>query len=268
MLTGDKFETAKNIGASCKMLQKDDVIYELRNKSDVLRVCSQEGVTQNEELMKKNLRRAIIVQNEALATISSDETYRRFFIQISKTCEAVICCRVSPKQKADVVRMIKMDDRSLLTMAVGDGNNDVSMINEAHVGVGLFGNEGLRAVQASDFAIPQFQMLWRLIFLHGRTRYATISSFILYFFYKNVALTMPHYFYAFSCGFSAMTVFDEWYIQLFNIVFTSMPVLLLGIFDWEVHPQLDGKAFEGALPLVYYSGQHRLLFNFQQFIRN
>ena len=99
----------------------------------------------------------MIVQAEALALISSDENFRRNFIRISKTCEAVICCRVSPKQKADVVRMIKLQDKSLLTMAVGDGNNDVSMINEAHVGVGLYGNEGLRAVQASDFAIPEFQ---------------------------------------------------------------------------------------------------------------
>ena len=82
--------------------------------------------------------------------------YINSFIKISKSCEAVICCRVSPKQKADVVRMIKKNDKQLITMAVGDGNNDVSMINEAHIGIGLYGNEGLRAVQASDFAIPEF----------------------------------------------------------------------------------------------------------------
>ena len=96
--------------------------------------------------MKLKKRRAIVVQNEALAYISNDDRYRQNFIRISKTCEAVICCRVSPKQKADVVRMIKKHDKSLITMAVGDGNNDVSMINEAHVGIGLFGNEGMRAV--------------------------------------------------------------------------------------------------------------------------
>ena len=150
-------------------------------------------------------------------------------------------------------------------MAVGDGNNDVSMINEAHVGIGLFGNEGMRAVQASDFAIPEFRMLWRLIFLHGRARYASISSFILYFFYKNVVLTMPHYFYAYFCGFSAMTVFDEWYIQLYNIIYTSVPVIALGIFDWDVHPALDGEEFGSYLPLIYYPGQHRQLFNVKQF---
>ena len=208
----------------------------------------------NEQLMKLKKRRAIVVQNEALAYISNDDRFRQNFIRISKTCEAVICCRVSPKQKADVVRMIKKHDKSLITMAVGDGNNDVSMINEAHVGIGLFGNEGMRAVQASDFAIPEFQQLWRLIFVHGRARYASISNFILYFFYKNVTLTMPHYFFAYFCGFSAMTVFDEWYIQLYNIVFTSVPVIALGVFDWDIHPNLDGKQFSEYLPLVYSVG--------------
>ena len=146
MLTGDKFETAKNIGASCKLIQKGDMIYELRTKQDVTQVCSVMGVSKNEQLMREKKRRVLIIQNEALATITNVDQFRANFIRISKTCEAVICCRVSPKQKADVVRMIKMNDKGLLTMAVGDGNNDVSMINEAHVGVGLYGSEGLRAV--------------------------------------------------------------------------------------------------------------------------
>ena len=265
MLTGDKFETAKNIGASCKLIQKDDFIFELRNKNDVVIVCSTSGIQKNEQLIKQNQRRVMIVQNEALVTISSNLEFRRNFIKISKTCEAVICCRVSPKQKADVVRMIKKNDLSLLTMAVGDGNNDVSMINEAHVGIGLYGNEGLRAVQASDFAIPEFKQLWDLIFLHGRARYASISSFVLYFFYKNVVLTMPHYFFAYFCGFSAMTVFDEWYIQFYNIIFTSIPVLLLGILDWDIHPDIDGEEVREYLPLLYYEGQNRLLFNTSKF---
>lgn len=146
MLTGDKFETAKNIGLSCKLIQHNDKIFELKNREDVANICSPKGVQENEALMKKSKRRALIVQNEALAIITGQSEFRSNFIKISKTCEAVICCRVSPKQKADVVRMIKQDDKSLLTMAVGDGNNDVSMINEAHVGIGLYGHEGLRAV--------------------------------------------------------------------------------------------------------------------------
>lgn len=97
MLTGDKFETAKNIGASCKLIQKGDECYELKSKQDVARVCSADGINYNEKLMLENKRRVLIVQNEALATITASDQFRGYFIRISKTCEAVICCRVSPK---------------------------------------------------------------------------------------------------------------------------------------------------------------------------
>ena len=93
------------------------------------------------------------------------------FTMLSKTCDTVICCRVSPVQKAEVVRLIKTDDPEVITAAVGDGANDVSMIREAQIGVGLYGNEGMRAVQSSDFALGQFRFLWRLFLVHGRLAY-------------------------------------------------------------------------------------------------
>ena len=96
--------------------------------------------------MKAKIRRALIVESTALTYITERSDLEMNFIRVSKTCETVICCRVSPKQKADVVRMIKKDDRRALTLAIGDGSNDISMINEAHVGIGLYGNEGLGAV--------------------------------------------------------------------------------------------------------------------------
>ena len=133
----------------------------------------------------------MVIENTALSFITEIKDYTINFIRVSKTCEAVICCRLRPGQKADVVRMIKQDDESVMTLAIGDGANDVSMIKEAHVGVGIFGNEGMRAVQASDFAIPEFRMLHRLLLFHGRVRYLSISNFIKYFFYKNAVLTMP-----------------------------------------------------------------------------
>ena len=141
--------------------------------------------------MKQKVKRALILEATALICIAERPELELSFIQVSKTCEAVVCCRVSPKQKADVVRMIKKHEPTALTLAIGDGANDVSMINEAHVGIGLYGNEGLRAVQASDFAIPEFQMLRRLILVHGRTKYLSVSEFIHYFFYKNCIVTMP-----------------------------------------------------------------------------
>ena len=97
MLTGDKFETAKNIGSSCKLIQKKDEIYEIRTKKDVQMICSNQGVAKNEQLLSQNKRRVMIVQSEALQAITSEFKYTENFIRISKTCEAVICCRVSPK---------------------------------------------------------------------------------------------------------------------------------------------------------------------------
>ena len=133
----------------------------------------------------------MVIENVALSHIMESSHTEMNFVRVSKTCEAVICCRLRPGQKADVVKMIKKDDKSIMTLAVGDGANDVSMIKEAHVGIGIFGNEGLRAVQASDFAIPEFKMLHRLILFHGRARYISISQFVYYFFYKNCVLSMP-----------------------------------------------------------------------------
>ena len=108
--------------------------------------CSNEFVGQNENLMQTKKKRAMIVENTALSYITEFAELEMNFIRVSKTCEAVVCCRLRPGQKADVVRMIKKDDKSAITLAIGDGANDVSMIKEAHIGIGIFGNEGLRAV--------------------------------------------------------------------------------------------------------------------------
>lgn len=108
--------------------------------------CSNEFVSQNENLMASKKRRAMVIENTALSFITEVSEYEINFIRVSKTCESVICCRLRPGQKADVVRMIKKDDKNVITLAIGDGANDVSMIKEAHVGVGIFGNEGMRAV--------------------------------------------------------------------------------------------------------------------------
>ena len=79
--------------------------------------------------------------------------YKKHFLKIAKSCEGVVCCRVSPSQKADVVRLIKQDDEQAVTLAIGDGANDVSMIMEAHIGVGIKGKEGTQAMRSADFAI-------------------------------------------------------------------------------------------------------------------
>ena len=117
---------------------------------------------------KSNLQKfGILVDEKALLTITNNEEIANIFLEVAKEAVAVICCRVSPLQKSQVVKLMKNYDKSKITLAIGDGGNDVSMIMEAHIGIGIYGEEGLRAAQSSDYAIGEFQVLRRLLFFHG-----------------------------------------------------------------------------------------------------
>lgn len=122
-----------------------------------------------------------------------------------------------------------------ITLAIGDGANDVPMIKTAHIGIGLYGEEGMGAVQASDYALPEFRMLWRLLFVHGRWNYIRISEMILYFFYKNMLFTLPQFISAFFNGFSGQTIFDDIYITLYNLLFTAIPLLIRAVLEQDVN---------------------------------
>jgi phospholipid-transporting ATPase len=210
----------------------------------------------------------LLVEAGALKYILEDDslTIKRYFLKIAKTCEAVICCRVSPAQKADVVKLIKDDDPKLVTLAIGDGANDCSMILEAHIGVGLYGNEGMRAVQSGDYALGEFQFLWRLILVHGRWAYIRNCELILYFFYKNIVFTLPQVFYAFVAAYSGVTVYDDWYISFYNLFFTSMPLMVRALFDQDINTRKDGHQFKKYLPKLYYIGQRSIIFNVPTFL--
>ena len=138
--------------------------------------------------------------------------------------------------------MVKEEDGQVITAAIGDGSNDVSMINEAHIGIGIHGHEGLRAVQASDFAIAEFKYLWRLLFIHGRKAYINNSEMVLYFLYKNLVITLPHYYHAFNTGFSGTSVYEDWSISFYNLIFTNFPCGWRALFDFDVSPEWDGDA--------------------------
>lgn len=141
----------------------------------------------------------------------------------------MICCRVTPKDKASVVKLVK-EKLKKIVLSIGDGANDVEMIHEAHIGIGLYGNEGMNAVQASDYALPEFQGLWRLLFIHGRWNYLRITGLIKYFFFKNMVFTFPQFLYAFSCGFSGASIYNGIYLTLFNTVFTALPLVVRALF--------------------------------------
>ena len=120
-------------------------------------------------------------------------------MKLAKDSSVVLACRVSPKQKAEIVMLVRNDpdDKNIISLAIGDGANDVNMINAAHVGVGISGLEGQQAARAADYSIGQFRYLKNLMFVHGREAYRRNSYLVLYMFYNNVLVVLPLFFYGF-----------------------------------------------------------------------
>ncbi|EFA85112.1 P-type ATPase [Heterostelium album PN500] len=183
---------------------------------------------------------AIVIDGSTLQ-LALDKDLRYHFLQVAKTAESVVCCRCSPSQKAKVVKLVA--ERSFLfgdgaiTMAIGDGANDVPMIQKAHVGVGISGREGMQAVLASDFAIANFHMLRRLLLVHGNRSYKRMTKLILYSFSKNVALSISQFWFGFYSAFSGQMIYFDFLFTLYNALFTSLPVLSLGTFDQDIREE-------------------------------
>ncbi|CAJ0766181.1 13954_t:CDS:10 [Entrophospora sp. SA101] len=241
VLTGDKVETAINIGFSCNLLQKDMLLI-IINASDKQSTLSQinEAIKKFFECEgeKKN-KHALIIDGETLK-YGLDNDIKPYLLDLGKRCESVVCCRVSPLQKAQVVAMVK-EGLNVMTLSIGDGANDVSMIQEANVGVGIAGEEGRQAAMSADFAVAQFRYLEKLLLVHGRWSYIRISEMISCFFYKNIVWTIAMFWYQIWAGFSAQYLYDYTYIMLYNLIFTAIPVMYLGAFDQDVDSKTSLK---------------------------
>ncbi|KAG0233600.1 hypothetical protein BGW42_007349 [Actinomortierella wolfii] len=254
VLTGDKTETAINIGFACNLLQRDMILIIIQaqdkeeTREQLLKALDKfwgEGAQKDPSLAGKS--HALIIDGETLKYALSTQL-NGLLLDVGKRCKSVICCRVSPLQKAKVVSMVKRG-LDVMTLSIGDGANDVSMIQEANVGVGIAGEEGRQAVMASDFAIAQFRFLSKLLLVHGRWSYIRVSEMILTFFYKNIVWTLTIFWFQFFCGFTALQLFDYTFIILYNLVFTSLPIMFMGAFDQDVDAVTSLK-----FPALYLRG--------------
>ncbi|KAJ9635464.1 phospholipid transporting ATPase [Coniosporium tulheliwenetii] len=266
VLTGDKVETAINIGFSCNLLNNDMDLIVFTASDDKLetaealldRHLKTFNMTGSDEELKAaqddheppEPTHAIIIDGDSLKLVL-DDTLKQKFLLLCKQCKAVLCCRVSPSQKAAVVQMVKRG-LDCLTLSIGDGANDVAMIQEAHVGVGIAGEEGRQAVMSSDYAIGQFRFLTRLVLVHGRWSYRRLAETIANFFYKNLVWTFSLFWYQIYCNFDCAYIFDYTYIILYNLAFTSLPVILMGVLDQDVSDKVSL-----AVPQLYRRGIER-----------
>uniref|UniRef100_A0A8C0CJ81 Phospholipid-transporting ATPase n=1 Tax=Balaenoptera musculus TaxID=9771 RepID=A0A8C0CJ81_BALMU len=285
VLTGDKQETAVNIAYACNIFEdemdgmfivegKDDetVRRELRSREKMKPESLLESdpvnsyLTTNPRMPFKipeempNGNYGLIINGYSLAH-ALEGNLELELLRTACMCKGVICCRMTPLQKAQVVELVKRYKKAV-TLAIGDGANDVSMIKAAHIGVGISGQEGMQAMLNSDYAFSQFRYLQRLLLVHGRWSYNRMCKFLSYFFYKNFAFTLVHFWYAFYSGFSAQTVYDTWFITFYNLVYTSLPVLGLSLFDQDVN-----ETWSLRFPELYEPGQCNLYFNKKEFVK-
>ncbi|XP_061095635.1 phospholipid-transporting ATPase IB isoform X1 [Conger conger] len=230
VLTGDKQETAINIGYSCRLVSQGmSLIIVNEDSLDAVRATLTAHCTSLGDSLGKENELALIIDGQTLKYALSFEV-RQSFLDLALSCKAVICCRVSPLQKSEIVDMVKRHVKAI-TLAIGDGANDVGMIQTAHVGVGISGNEGMQATNSSDYSIAQFSYLEKLLLVHGAWSYNRVTKCILYCFYKNVVLYIIELWFAFVNGFSGQILFERWCIGLYNVIFTALPPFTLGIFD-------------------------------------
>ncbi|XP_024138862.1 phospholipid-transporting ATPase IA isoform X2 [Oryzias melastigma] len=259
ILTGDKQETAINIGHSCKLLTKNMGMLVINEDSlDVTRETLSHHCGMLGDALYKENDFALIIDGKTLKYALTFGV-RQYFLDLALSCKAVICCRVSPLQKSEVVEMVKKQVK-VITLAIGDGANDVGMIQTAHVGVGISGNEGLQAANSSDYSIAQFKYLKNLLLVHGAWNYNRVAKCILYCFYKNIVLYIIEIWFAFVNGFSGQILFERWCIGLYNVIFTALPPLTLGIFERSCRKENMLK-----YPELYKTSQNAMGFNTKVF---
>lgn len=276
VLTGDKVETAINIGFSCNLLNNDLELIHIKVDEDenadepdefFIRTLEKEldehlgnfGLTGGDEDLaaaRKNHEppaptHGLVIDGFTLKWILREELQQKFLL-LCKQCKSVLCCRVSPAQKAAVVSMVK-NSLDVMTLSIGDGANDVAMIQEADVGVGIAGLEGRQAAMSSDYAIAQFRFLQRLVLVHGRWSYRRVAECIPNFFYKNIIWVFAIFWFGIYSDYDMTYVFEYSYILMFNLLFTSLPVGIMGVLDQDVSDKVSLE-----VPQLYRRGIERL----------
>ncbi|KAH8909830.1 phospholipid-translocating P-type ATPase [Coniochaeta sp. PMI_546] len=263
VLTGDRQETAINIGMSCKLLSEDMMLLivneetpaatrdNIQKKLDAIRTQG-DGTIETDSL-------ALVIDGKSL-TYALEKDLEKLFLDLAVMCKAVICCRVSPLQKALVVKLVKKYKKDAISLAIGDGANDVSMIQAAHIGVGISGVEGLQAARSADVAIAQFRFLRKLLLVHGAWSYHRVSKTILYSFYKNITLYLTQFWYTFQNVFSGEVIYESWTLSFYNVFYTVLPPLAMGILDQFISARLLDR-----YPQLYSIGQINTFFRVKTF---
>ncbi|KAL7680373.1 putative P-type ATPase, HAD-like superfamily [Plasmopara halstedii] len=256
VLTGDMEETAINIGYACRLLHNDMERHVInagkyRTKGSILRKLDKifhsiydasENISNVSTIApsalsssSQQVEHALVIDGASLTKILEDSLHNLHLLRVSLLCKVVIACRVSPQQKAQLVELVKLNVPESHTLSIGDGANDVPMIQSAHIGVGISGQEGLQAVNSSDYALAQFRFLRQLILVHGRWNYNRIAALVVYTFYKNIVYNVSMFWYTlWPTAYSGTMIYSALIQQVFNLIFTALPIVILSAYDQDV----------------------------------
>ncbi|XP_032311944.1 phospholipid-transporting ATPase IF isoform X2 [Drosophila ananassae] len=239
VLTGDKVETAVNISLACRHIPQNAKPHFIIQKTD------KETLIRRLEEIKTKDPEVLVVDGTTIAALLTH--LPQLFADLALRCRAVLCCRLSPLQKSEIVSLIKRRKKHI-TAAIGDGANDISMIQEAHIGIGIAGREGKQAARCADFSIGRFEMLRRLFLVHGHYNSQRLALMVLFYCYKNIIITGCMALFQVYDLFSATNVYNSLYLWLFDIVYISFSFTYLALTDKDYneetllrHPELYRK---------------------------
>ncbi|XP_054262795.1 phospholipid-transporting ATPase IF-like [Macrosteles quadrilineatus] len=229
VLTGDKVETALNVAYSCGHFKLGTQELDLINISNEI-----DCVSALRDVADRMAREPLAQYGLVLdgPTVMVALTHAPMLLQqVALDCTSVLGCRLSPRQKAEMVRMVKRSQGRPVVAAVGDGANDVSMIQEANVGFGIIGKEGRQAVRCSDFAFAKFHCLSRAMLVHGQWYYLRAATMVQYFFYKNIVFITPQLYFSLLNGLSPQPLYLSVFLVLYNTIFTAAPINIYALLE-------------------------------------
>jgi phospholipid-translocating ATPase len=259
MLTGDKRETAINIGYSCRLIKDYSSVTVLDHETgQVEHLIGSAILAINSGTIAHSV---VVIDGQTLSQITSHPSLQLLFYELAILASSVICCRASPAQKASLVKNIRKRVRSSITLAIGDGANDIAMIQEAHVGIGITGKEGLQAARTSDYSIAQFRFLTKLLLVHGRWNYIRTCKYTVGTFWKELLFYLTQALFQRSVGYTGTSLYESWGLSMFNTLFTSLPVIFMGVFEKDL-----AASTLLAVPELYTKGQRNGGFNFKVYL--
>ncbi|EMD34906.1 aminophospholipid-transporting P-type ATPase [Gelatoporia subvermispora B] len=228
MLTGDKIETATCIAISTKLVARNQYIHQ------VAKLKTSDEVRDQLEFLQNKLDCCLVIDGESLQLCLN--LFKNEFIEIATKLSAVVACRCSPTQKADVARLIRKHTKKRVC-CIGDGGNDVSMIQAADVGVGIVGKEGKQASLAADFSVTQFSFLTKLLLWHGRNSYRRSAKLAQFVIHRGLIISVMQAVFSAIFYFAPIALYQGWLMVGYATVYTMAPVFSL-VLDRDVSEDL------------------------------